>query len=84
MSKNTNQPSKTRNMKLKLKMDKKEFIKELEEVVSHLEEDGMYALPGLKDKVDKVKTQINWKNTREAIAFFILGAVVALLVIYAV
>ena len=36
-------------------MNKEEFIKELEEIISYFEEDGMYALKGLKDKVDILK-----------------------------
>ena len=36
-------------------MTKKEFIKELEEIASYFEEDGIYALQGLKDKIKKLK-----------------------------
>jgi hypothetical protein len=35
-------------------MSKKEFIKELEDIISYFEEDGMYALKGLKDKVNQL------------------------------
>lgn len=38
-------------------MSKEEFIKELEEIVSYFEEDGMYALKGLKDKINNLKNQ---------------------------
>ena len=35
-------------------MSKEEFIKELEDIISYFEEDGMYALKGLKDKVNQL------------------------------
>ena len=38
-------------------MSKEKFIKELEEIVSYFEEDGIYALKGLKDKINTLKTQ---------------------------
>ena len=40
-------------------MSKEELIKELEEIVSYLKEDGMYALKGLEDKINNLK---NYKN----------------------
>ena len=36
-------------------MTQSEFIKELEEIISYFEEDGMYALKGLKDYVKDLK-----------------------------
>lgn len=36
-------------------MSKVEIIKELEEIVSYFEEDGIYALKGLKDKINTFK-----------------------------
>jgi hypothetical protein len=36
-------------------MSKKEFIKELEEIVSYFKEDGIYALKGLEDKINTLK-----------------------------
>tara|TARA_B100000287_G_C20569968_1_gene756147 strand:+ start:995 stop:1123 length:129 start_codon:yes stop_codon:yes gene_type:complete len=38
-------------------MSKEEFIKELEEIASYFEEDGIYALKGLKEKIDNLKSQ---------------------------
>ena len=38
-------------------MSKKEFIKELEEIVSYFKEDGIYALKGLEDKINTLKKQ---------------------------
>ena len=37
-------------------MSKEKFIKELEELISYFEEEGMYALKGLKDKVKALKS----------------------------
>lgn len=42
-------------------MSKEEFIKELEEIVLYFEEDGMYALKGLKDKVDQLNQNRNYE-----------------------
>ena len=38
-------------------MSKVEIIKELEEIVSYFEEDGIYALKGLKVKINTLKHQ---------------------------
>ena len=36
-------------------MNIEKFIEELEEIASNFEQDGMYALKGLKDKIEKLK-----------------------------
>lgn len=40
-----------------LNQSKDEYIKELEEIISHFKEDGIYALKGLEDKVNNLKNK---------------------------